>query len=150
MEDATGVPGMNDDFVRQGDGLDWTIPISAIRDVLVARQRVRLMASQLGFSATDVMLVAAAISELARNIVLFARKGEIELQPLGDQTRRGILLIARGEGRGVADLRADEDEGRSASGRTRPALNGVQRLMDECEIVSTSGGTIVSAKKWSG
>ena len=131
-------------------GETTTIVIVSDRDIVIARQRSRAMVSRLGFTPTDATLVATAVSELARNIVLYAREGVIILRPSESQGRRGVLVIARDEGPGIGDIQRATG-GCSTSGSAGLGLRGVKRLMDEFEIVSASSvGTTVCVKKFSG
>jgi len=102
-----------------------------------------------GFSATDATLIATAISELARNIVLYATRGEIALTAVENGGRPGVIVVARDKGPGIPDLRRATAGGYSTSGGLGLGLAGVRRLMDEFEIVSEVGtGTTVTARKW--
>jgi serine/threonine-protein kinase RsbT len=126
-----------------------TSAIASDTDIVTARKQGRTLASDLGFSTTEATLVATAISELARNIVLYAKSGEITLRPLEEDGRRGIVVIARDEGPGIPDIRRVIRGGYSTSGGLGLGLCGAKRLVDEFEIVSRVGsGTIVTAKKW--
>ncbi len=125
------------------------VPIQSDTDIVTARQRGRLLATQLGFTSGDATIVATAISELARNIVLYAKKGEVALTPVESRDNYGLVITARDEGEGIADVRQAMQDGYSTSGRLGVGLPGVKRLMDEFEIVSEAGkGTTVTVKKW--
>ncbi len=125
------------------------VAINSDQDIVGARQRGRTLASELGFSSADATLIATAISELARNIVSYARKGEIKLQKMENSARLGIRVIAADEGPGIPDTRQALRDGFSTSGSLGLGLPGVRRLMDEFEIVSQPGrGTTVTVKKW--
>ncbi len=125
------------------------VAIAFDTDIVAARQHGRKLAVRLGFSLTDTTLVATAISELARNIVLYARPGWIELRTLEEGRRCGILVVARDNGPGIADIRRAVTGGYSTTGGLGLGLCGVKRLMDEFEIVSSVGaGTTVKIKKW--
>ena len=130
--------------------LDVRVPIASDIDIVAARQQGRALAMRLGFSSSDATMVATAISELARNIVLYAMRGEIVLAIEHHNSNGPILVItARDEGKGIADLRLALQDGYSTSGRLGVGLPGVKRLMDEFEISSTVGrGTVVIVKKW--
>jgi serine/threonine-protein kinase RsbT len=132
--------------------IDETIVIIASDgDIVTARQQSRALVSRCGFASTDATLVATAVSELARNIVLYAKRGEIVLRPIEHQGRRGLLVIARDEGPGIPDVQRATGDDCSTSGSLGLGLRGVKRLMDEFEIVSAAGiGTTVRVKKWSG
>jgi serine/threonine-protein kinase RsbT len=107
------------------------------------------MAAELGFSATDSTLIATAISELARNIVSYARKGEITLKTIHGSSRHGILVVASDDGPGIPDVLQAMRDGFSTSGSLGLGLPGVRRLMDEFQIASQPGrGTTVTVKKW--
>jgi serine/threonine-protein kinase RsbT len=125
------------------------VAIHSDQDIVVARQKGRALAAEIGFSAVDATLIATAISELARNIVAYARVGEIELQTIDGPSREGILVIASDDGPGIGDIRQAMRDGFSTSGSLGLGLPGVRRLMDEFEIASQPGkGTRVAVKKW--
>lgn len=126
------------------------IAIGSDADILAARQMGRHLASELGFSLTDLVMVATSISELARNIVLYARHGEIVLtKAIDDLGHPGIVVVARDHGPGIRDVNRAMQAGYSSSGSLGLGLPGVRRLMDEFQILSEVGkGTIVTAKKW--
>lgn len=125
------------------------MPIQSDSDIVTARQKGRELATQLGFVSTDLALIATAISELARNIVLYAKRGEIILNLAEDGSRRGIAVTARDEGPGIVDIEQALRQGYSTSGSLGLGLPGVRRLMDEFDIVSqVDRGTTVAVKKW--
>jgi serine/threonine-protein kinase RsbT len=118
-------------------------------DVVTARQRGRAMAQQVGFSGSDLTIIATAISEIARNIVLYARRGEVIVSPVTQGSKRGLLVVARDEGPGIPDIEQAMRDGFSTGKSLGLGLPGARRLMDEFEIVSETGkGTVVTMKKW--
>ena len=118
-------------------------------DIVTARMHGREMALLLGFSSGPATLIATAISELARNILLYARGGEITLTPLRNSTRRGVMVMASDEGPGIPDVERALQDGYSTSGRLGLGLPGVRRLVDEFTIDTRLGrGTTVVVKKW--
>jgi serine/threonine-protein kinase RsbT len=125
------------------------VAITSDQDIVAARQSGRALAAELGFSATDSTLIATAISELARNIVSYARKGEITVKTIHGPSRQGILVIASDDGPGIPDVLQAMRDGFSTSGSLGLGLPGVRRLMDEFQIASRPGrGTTVTVKKW--
>jgi serine/threonine-protein kinase RsbT len=125
------------------------VAIKSDQDIVLARQKGRALAAALGFSAVDATLIATAISELARNIVVYARRGEVTLQAVRGTNRKGILIVASDDGPGIPDVRQALRDGFSTSGSLGLGLPGVRRLMDEFEITSQPGqGTTVAARKW--
>jgi len=128
---------------------DVQVQISSDLDLVRARQQGRDLAGQLGFIQSDLTLVATAISELARNIVRYARRGEIVLRQAEDGGVPGIVIIARDEGPGIPDVNRAMEQGYSTSGGLGLGLPGVRRIMDKFEIVSEVGkGTVVTVVKW--
>jgi len=125
------------------------IAIQRDQDLVTARQKGRALAQRLGFSNSNLTLIATAISELARNILLYAKTGEMTLGILEDHGRDGLVVVARDSGPGIADIGRAMQVGYSTSGSLGLGLPGVKRLMDEFEIVSRAGrGTTVTATKW--
>jgi len=142
------VPATNELLMETGA---TTMTIASDDDIVIARQRGRALVVRMGFAPTDATLVATAVSELARNIVLYAKRGDITLKPLENRGRRGILVVARDEGPGIPDIQRAIGGGCSTGGSPGLGLCGVKRLMDEFEIVSAAGiGTTVCVKKFSG
>jgi len=125
------------------------VAINSDQDIVSARQKGRQMATELGFSSGEATLIATAISELARNIIAYASKGQITLKMVNGLNRQGISVIASDDGPGIPDIRQALRDGFSTSGSLGLGLPGVRRLMDEFEITSKPGsGTTVAVKKW--
>lgn len=128
-----------------------TVPISQDKDIVTARQRGRAMASKIGFSSTDQISIATAISELSRNIVEYAREGEIVLSLVRahENGQAGIQIVARDNGPGITDVGLAMKDGYSTSRSLGLGLPGTKRLMDDFEIDSKPGkGTRVTIRKW--
>ena len=125
------------------------VVIASDRDIVTARQEGRRLASTLDFSSSDLTVIAVAISEVARNILSYARTGEITLQVVEKNGRRGILVVAEDAGPGIEDIGLALEDGFSTSGSLGLGLPGARRLMDEFEIRSKVGkGTTVILRKW--
>lgn len=126
--------------------------ITSAVDIVTARQRGRALALELGFNGADVTLIAAAISEVARNIVDHAKQGEIVMGPVAHAAsggRRGIQIIARDEGPGIRDVAQAMQYGYSTRKGLGVGLPGAKWLMDEFDIASEIGrGTTITMKKW--
>lgn len=123
---------------------DARVPVASSEDVVEARQQGRSLAAKMGFSASEATLIAAAISELARNIVRYADHGEIVMRTNHDGM---LFVIARDNGPGIPDMRAAMRPGYSTSGGLGLGLAGVRRIADHFEIVSNSNGTTVTLGK---
>jgi serine/threonine-protein kinase RsbT len=125
------------------------IGVASDLDIVPARARGRALAGELGFSRTDATLVATAISEIARNIVVHAGHGEIELRPAYERDRRGVVVVARDEGPGIRDVDAALQHGFGTKGGLGLGLPGVRRIMDEFMIeTAPNHGTTVTMRIW--
>lgn len=112
-----------------------------------ARQLARELATEMGFSGSDVTRIASAISEIARNILDYAREGEIAFQSLPQG--RGLQITARDHGPGIPDVSLAMQYGYSSGNGLGVGLPGARWLMDEFNIQSAPGkGTVVTMTKW--
>jgi len=128
---------------------DTSVPIEHEGDIVTARQKGRELAAASGLSVTEQTLVATAISEVARNIVVYAQRGEVVLAALEDHGRRGVQVVARDEGPGISNPELAMRDGYSSSNSLGMGLPGAKRLMDEFELSSTVGkGTTITMRKW--
>jgi RNA polymerase sigma factor (sigma-70 family) len=125
-----------------------TIRIQRDADVVRARKSARELATRLDFSRTDLTLIATAVSEIARNIVRFAAKGQVYIE-LVDQPRPGIRIVARDTGPGIPDIDQALADGYSTYNGLGLGLPGARRLMDEFTLTSEINvGTTVTMTKW--
>lgn len=125
------------------------IPIGADADIVIARQEGRALAARIGFSSSEQIFIATAISEAARNILQYASRGEIVLEYLEVNNKEGIQIIARDQGPGIKDIARAIEDGYSSSGGLGLGLPGIKRLMSELHISSTLGkGTTLTIRKW--
>lgn len=118
--------------------------ISSVGDIVAARTLGRDLANELGFSVSQTTLIATAISELARNILLYASTGEIILRAAGDSC---MVIIARDTGPGIPNVQAAMQPGYSTSGGLGLGLAGVRRIADTFEIQSGPEGTMITITK---
>jgi serine/threonine-protein kinase RsbT len=126
------------------------IAITSENDIVTARRRGRELAVEGGFEGSDLTVIATAISELARNIVAYAREGEMTLRIIRNGQRSGLVVVASDQGPGIDDLSLVMQDGFSTGRSLGLGLPGAKRLMDEFDIVSELGrGTTVTMTKWS-
>jgi len=127
--------------VRLNDKSAVYVPIESASDLVKARQEGRALANQLGFSPGQATLIASVISELARNSVTYARRGQIVLVTDGNSA---VQIRARDDGPGIADVSAALEPGYSTSSGLGLGLPGVRRIADAFDITSGPTGTIVN------
>ena len=125
------------------------VQIEREADIVLARQAGRQLAAQLGFTTTDQTLIATAISEVARNIVVYAQQGEIVLTRADEAGRVGIQVVAIDNGPGIDNKEMAMRDGYSTKNSLGLGLPGARRLMDDFALDSEVGrGTTVTMKKW--
>jgi serine/threonine-protein kinase RsbT len=128
---------------------DVHVAIERDTDIVMARQKGRELAGAMGFPSSDQTIIALAISEIARNIVSYAQRGDVTLSRLESGVRRGILIVARDQGPGIPNIELAMRDGYSTARSLGVGLPGAKRVMDEFELTSEVGkGTIVTMKKW--
>jgi serine/threonine-protein kinase RsbT len=131
------------------EGADATIAIERDLDIVTARQRGRDLAASIGFTRTDQTLIATAISEVARNILAYAQRGEVVLRIIEDVGRRGILIEARDRGPGIVDVELALRDGYSTGNSLGLGLPGSRRMMDDLTVDTELGtGTTVTMRRW--
>jgi serine/threonine-protein kinase RsbT len=124
-------------------------PINSDLDIVAARVEGRNLAKEMGFGIIDQARIATAISELARNVVLYAHSGLIILKKIDNVERIGLEIICEDQGPGIRDIDLVMRDGYSTTRGLGMGLPGTKRLMDEFEIKSQVGiGTTVIVRKW--
>lgn len=118
-------------------------------DAAAARQRVRELGLAFGLPAVAVEELVTAVSEIARNVVVHARRGELLCAIIGGEERPAVLVIASDEGPGIASIEDAMRDGYSTGRGLGLGLPSARRLVDEFQIRSSLGaGTVVTLKKW--
>lgn len=118
-------------------------------DIVGARQAGRDIAKEIGFGTVDQARITTAISEMARNIYLYADKGQIYLKIANDSDKKGLTIISADTGPGIRDVSQAMQDGYSTSGGLGAGLPGIKRLMDEFDVQSEEGkGTTITTFKW--
>lgn len=125
------------------------IAILNYEDVIVARQRVRELMSEMNFSLLDQTRVVTAVSELSRNIIVHANKGQMTMERNDTGHRLGFTCIFEDEGPGITDLDLAMKEGYSTTNSLGLGLSGAKKLCREFSIQSTPGkGTRITISEW--
>ncbi|HEV2706205.1 MAG TPA: ATP-binding protein [Pyrinomonadaceae bacterium] len=127
-----------------------SIALENEQDISAARNEVRALAAALGFRMIDQTRLATVTSELARNVVKYARRGLMIAQPTESALgRKGLRLIFEDKGPGIPDISAAMRDGFTTGGGLGKGLPGSKRLVDEFVIESTVGaGTRVTVVRW--
>jgi serine/threonine-protein kinase RsbT len=118
-------------------------------DIVIARTLARDTAKNMGFGAIDQARIATAVSELARNIFLYAGTGTVTVREVERTGRKGIEIVCEDQGPGIANIDVVMQDGYSTSRGMGMGLPGAKRLMDEFDIRSHEGvGTTITCRKW--
>lgn len=125
------------------------IKISTETDVVRASLKVMKMAEIIGFEKTSRYAISTAVSELARNIYKYARRGKITAHPVKIGNAKGIEIIAEDKGPGISDISNAMKDNFSTGNSLGLGLPGAKRLMDEFNIETKHNhGTSITARKW--
>jgi serine/threonine-protein kinase RsbT len=126
-----------------------TAVIRSDLDIVIARTMARDASKALGFGAIDQARIATAVSELARNIFLYAGTGNVTVREIEKPGRKGIEIVCEDQGPGIANIDVVMQDGYSTSRGMGMGLPGAKRLMDEFNIRSQEGvGTTITCRKW--
>jgi serine/threonine-protein kinase RsbT len=118
-------------------------------DIVEARKAGHQLALDLGFSVTDVTMIATAISEIARNITSYAGRGAVRVAVEDREGRKALVVRAQDDGPGIADIERALEDGYSTGRGLGLGLPGARRLMDRLVVESARGrGTVVEMWKW--
>lgn len=125
------------------------LPIQSDLDIVTARSAVRDMAKHLGFGSIDQARISTAVSELARNMYLYAEAGTVTARIVERNGSTGIEIEFRDQGPGIGDIKLVMQDGYTTSQGMGKGLPGAKRLMHEFDIQSTVGvGTTIVCRKW--
>lgn len=128
---------------------DETRPLQGEDDVVRARQAVRSWAVELGFGLVDQTKIVTAASELARNTVVYGGGGEMAMQVVERDGRRGLRLSFEDRGPGIPDLEQALRDGFTTGGGLGLGLGGARRLVNEFSVEAPpEGGTRVTVVRW--
>ncbi|MGD1169540.1 anti-sigma regulatory factor [Mycobacterium seoulense] len=128
---------------------DIVVDIDNSDDIVEARKAGHHLALDLGFSLTDVTMIATAISEIARNITSYAGRGIVRVFVADREGRKALVVRAEDQGPGIADIERAMEDGYSTGRGLGMGLPGSRRLMDRLLVESRLGrGTVVEMWKW--
>lgn len=126
-----------------------TLPVRASEDVVRVRQTVRSRAVDAGFSLVDQTKVVTAASEIARNTIDYGGGGEVRIDVVRLNARRGIRMVFKDQGPGIADINRALQDGYTTGNGLGLGLSGAKRLSSEFEIESALGkGTTITLTRW--
>ena len=126
-----------------------TIPVRGDADVVSIRQIIRQWTMDLGFGLVDQTKMVTAASELARNMVLYGGGGEVRLEALNSDVRRGLKVTFEDHGPGIPDIQLALKDGYTTGNGLGLGLGGAKRLVNDFDVHSRPGeGTRVTITRW--
>jgi serine/threonine-protein kinase RsbT len=126
-----------------------TLAVQSDSDIVLVRQRVRAWAVEMQFSLVDQTKLVTAASELARNTVEHGHGGELRMEVVANEVKKGLRLTFADRGPGITDLQMALKDGFSTGGGMGLGLSGSRRLVHDFDIRSTVGeGTSVTVTRW--
>ncbi|RON69138.1 anti-sigma regulatory factor [Pseudomonas fluorescens] len=126
-----------------------TQPISIEQDVVLARQTARKLCTECGMRLIDLTKLVTAVSELARNTMVYGGGGDMDWQILDENSRVGLRLTFRDEGPGIPDIKLAMTDGWTSGSGMGLGLTGAKRLVDEFELDTEPGkGTRITITRW--
>ncbi|EJM17419.1 MULTISPECIES: anti-sigma regulatory factor [Pseudomonas] len=126
-----------------------THPIHIEQDVVMARQTARKLATECGMRLIDLTKLVTAVSELARNTMVYGGGGDMDWQILDENSRVGLRLTFRDEGPGIPDIKLAMTDGWTSGSGLGLGLTGAKRLVDEFELDTAPGqGTRITITRW--
>ncbi|MEO6676097.1 MAG: anti-sigma regulatory factor [Pseudomonas sp.] len=124
-------------------------PIHIEQDVVLARQTARKLAQECGMRLIDLTKLVTAVSELARNTMVYGGGGDMDWQILDENARTGLRLVFRDEGPGIPDLKLAMTDGWTSGSGLGLGLTGAKRLVEEFELETEPGkGTRITITRW--
>ena len=127
--------------------VEW-IRVSSGSDVELTRHQARHLAVSVGFGSEAVEEIVLAVSELAMNLLRYARNGRIALSVLARPSAAGVQIESRDDGPGIGDVAWAMRDGTSSGLSLGSGLPAIRRLMDEFVLSSNAAGTTVTIRKW--
>ncbi|WP_392888516.1 anti-sigma regulatory factor [Pseudomonas migulae] len=124
-------------------------PIQIEQDVVLARQMARKLATECGMRLIDLTKLVTAVSELARNTMVYGGGGDMDWQILDENSRTGLRLVFRDEGPGIPDIKLAMTDGWTSGSGLGLGLTGAKRLVEEFELDTAPGkGTRITITRW--
>lgn len=123
--------------------------IASDGDVVRVRQAARALAVTAKLSLVDQTKLVTAVSELARNTLVYGGGGSATVEMVTAGARRGVRALFADAGPGIADVSLALTDGWTSGTGLGLGLPGAKRLVDDFDLQTRPGaGTTVSVVKW--
>jgi anti-sigma regulatory factor (Ser/Thr protein kinase) len=126
--------GSDDAYVTRAIRIDDSTAIGS------ARRTASKLADSCHFDETARGRVEIVVTELARNVLVHGKGGELLLRPWQVDDLRGIDVVALDKGPGIKNLAESLRDGYSTAGTPGTGLGAVARLGSAFDLFTKSGG----------
>lgn len=124
-------------------------PIQTEYDIVKARQLVRQFAKDDGMGIVDQTRITTAVSELFRNMFMYAGGGEVLMEKGIIDEKQALIITCIDHGPGIESIDLVMTDGYTSGGGMGYGLPGAKRLVDRFEIFSeVKVGTTIRVMKW--
>ena len=124
-------------------------PIQTEYDIVKARQIVRQFAKDDGMGIVDQTRITTAVSELFRNMFMYAGGGEVLMEKGIIDEKQALIITCIDHGPGIESIDLVMTDGYTSGGGMGYGLPGAKRLVDRFEIFSeVKVGTTIRVMKW--
>jgi serine/threonine-protein kinase RsbT len=131
----------------QGGARTRVFAIRTELDVSKARLGARQLCHEAGASSLMCQQFPTCVSEVARNIVQYARVGRIELTT-SDDPRRVVAARATDQGPGIANIEDVLSGAYQSSTGLGRGLAGIRRVANRFAVETGANGTCVEFEMW--
>lgn len=136
-----------------GDDHEHRLTLRDESDLVVARRHVRELGQRQGVTPVGIEALATAVTEIARNVLIHARSGQVSLRgargPRAGVERRLVIVVVSDDGPGIPDVEVAMVDGYTTGQGLGMGLSGARRLVDVFELRTVVGeGTTITLEKW--
>ena len=121
-----------------------TLKILTESDIIKTRQSIREMARHFGFGSADQSRITTAVSELARNVILYAKQGTCTMSHQMVNNENCLRVVVEDQGPGIENIEAAMQDGFSTGNGLGMGLPGIRRLVSTFKLSSQPGYTCVT------
>ncbi|MGC5364596.1 anti-sigma regulatory factor [Streptomyces sp. DT24] len=126
-----------------------THPIVSNDDIVRARQLARALTQRCKLSLVDQTKFITAVSELARNTLIYGGGGVLTAGAVRKNGKMGVAAVFEDSGPGIPDVEQAMTDGWTSGSGLGLGLSGARRLVDDFDLSTEAGrGTTVTVVKW--
>lgn len=126
-----------------------SIRIVSETDIFFIQNELMRVIVPIGFGLVDQNKIKTIVSELAYNIIKYAKSGSIKISRIEEGGKKGVLIKATDRGPGIIDINNALQDNYSTGGTLGLGLPGIKRMAGNLKVESNPDeGTKVIVKYW--